>query len=322
MTSKNLRRLAAGIAATLLAAAAFVIQFAGGKGSIPTWQQLRAALGVPLQTEESAPQSADGSTAVYVLDVGQGDAVLIEQDGSYCLIDTGPAEAEDALLYDLDLLDVDTLDYLILTHPHADHTGNACAVLQTVAVKQVLLPLWQPDADETADWPRRLAEIAADGGAEIVTVEAGEQYSLGGGTLDILQGGSGDADSVNNASLCTLFTAGTFRFLDTGDAEEGAEQRLVDTYGSALHATLFKAGHHGSYTSNSLAFLQVVRPEAVAVSCGLNNDYGHPHRAALQNFADVGADISRTDREGSLTFTWQNDTLSVETAADSSNAAA
>lgn len=322
MTSKSLRRPAAAVLAVLLVTAAFVIQFAGGKGPVPTWQQLRAALGVPLQTEESAPQTADGNTVVYVLDVGQGDAVLIQQDGAYCLIDTGPAEAEDALLYDLNVLEVDALDYLVLTHPHADHTGNALAVLQNVVVGQVLLPQWQPGADDTADWPRRLAAVAADSGAEIVTVEAGEHYALGSGTLDILQGGSADADSVNDVSLCTLFTAGTFRFLDTGDAEQAAEQRLIDTYGPALHATLFKAGHHGSYTSNSAALLQVVQPEAVAVSCGLNNDYGHPHRAALQNFADAGAEVYRTDLQGSLTFLWQNNTLSVETTVDSADLAA
>ena len=71
--------------------AAFVVQLLGGRGSVPGWQQLRAVLGVPLQTEESAPQTADGSTVVYVLDVGQGDAVLLCQDGAYCLIDTGPS---------------------------------------------------------------------------------------------------------------------------------------------------------------------------------------------------------------------------------------
>ena len=133
----------------------------------------------------------------------------------------------------------------------------------------------------------------------------------------------GCADSVNDASLCTLFTAGDFRFLDTGDAEADAEQRLVDTYGPTLHATLFKAGHHGSYTSNSLTFMQAVRPEAVAVSCGLHNDYGHPHRAALQSSAaTVGAEVWRTDLEGSLTFIWQNNTLNVETSADSADFAA
>lgn len=322
MTSDKRRRLAAGILAGLVILFACVIQFAGGRGPVPSWQQLRATLGVPLQTEESAPQVSAGATTVYVLDVGQGDAVLICQDGAYCLIDTGPAEAEDALLYDLETLEVESLDYLVLTHPHADHTGNARAVLQNVAVKQVLLPDWQPIAEETADWPRHLADYATDSGAEILTAETGETYPLGSGTLEILQGGSADADSVNNTSLCTLFTAGDFRFLDTGDAEEAAEQRLLDTYGSALHSTLFKAGHHGSYTSNSLAFLQAVRPQAVAISCGLDNDYGHPHRAALQNFADVGADVYRTDLQGSLTFTWQDDALTVETTADSAELAA
>ena len=327
MTSNRFKKAASiAVAAFLLVllCAALVIQFAGGKGPVPTWQQLRAFFGVPLQTEESAPQIADGSTVVYVLDVGQGDAVLLCQDGRWCLIDTGPAEAEDALLYDLDALEVETLDYLVLTHPHADHTGNARAVLQNYPVQTLLLPDWQPGPEDTADWPRNLAQAAADSGAEILTTEAGDSYSLGGGTLQILQGGSAEAadDSVNNASLCTLFTAGDFRFLDTGDAEEAAEQQLLDTYGTSLHTTLFKAGHHGSYTSNSLAFLQAAAPQAVAVSCGLNNDYGHPHRAALQNFAAVGAEVYRTDLQGSLTFIWQNDTLTVEATADSAELAA
>ena len=197
-------------------------------------------------------------------------------------------------------------------------------VLQNYPVQTLLLPDWQPGPGDTADWPRNLTQAAADSGAEILTTEAGDSYSLGGGTLQILQGGSAEAadDSVNNASLCTLFTAGDFRFLDTGDAEEAAEQQLLDTYGTSLHTTLFKAGHHGSYTSNSLAFLQAVAPQAVAVSCGLNNDYGHPHRAALQNFAAVGAEVYQTDLQGSLTFIWQNDTLTVETTADSAELAA
>ncbi len=322
MTGKCLRRLAACVLAGMLVIVAFVIQFAGGKGIVPSWQTLRARLGVPLQTEESAPQASDGTTTVYVLDVGQGDAVLLCQDGSYCLIDTGPAEAEDALLYDLQTLDVETLDYLVLTHPHADHTGNVRAVLQNFPVAAVLLPSWQPSGEETADWPRHLADYAADSGAEIITAAAGDSFPLGSGTLDILQGGSDDADNVNDASLCTLFTAGDFRFLDTGDAEEAAEQRLLDTYGATLHATLFKAGHHGSYTSNSLAFLQAVRPGAVAVSCGLDNDYGHPHRAALQNFDEVDAEVYRTDLQGSLTFVWQNNALHVETTADIAEPAA
>ena len=240
MNKQKCWRIAAAVLAGVLLLSAFVIQLAGGRGPLPDWQQLRAALGVPLRTEESAPKPAPGSTAVYVLDVGQGDAVLICQDGAYCLIDTGPAEAEEALLYDLHALDVESLDYLVLTHPHADHTGNARAVLSDFPVKQLLLPLWEPGTDDTADWPRQLAESAAENGTALITADAGDCYPLGGGTLVILQGGSGDAASVNDISLCTMFTAGDFRFLDTGDAEEAAEQRLLDTYGPAPTAPHLK----------------------------------------------------------------------------------
>ena len=144
MTGKRFARLAAAVAVCLLVIAAFVVQLLGGRGSVPGWQQLRAALGVPLQTEGSAPQTADSSTVVYVLDVGQGDAVLLCQDGAYCLIDTGPVEAEDALLYDLDVLGVPSLNYLVLTIPTADHTGNAARCCAPSRSKTLLLPLWQP----------------------------------------------------------------------------------------------------------------------------------------------------------------------------------
>lgn len=329
-TPQKLRRILLPVLAVFLVAAALAVHFFGGQGVVPGWQQLRSALGVPLQTEESAPQTAPGSTVVYVFDVGQGDAVLLAQDGSYCLIDTGPKESEDLLLYDLESVGVEQLDYLVLTHPHADHTGNAAAVLRALPVQTLLLPAWVPTADTTADFPKSLYTAAADTGTTVTTAAAGQQYALGSGTLQILQGGDlaadGEADTasdiVNNASLCTLFTAGEFRFLSTGDAEQAAEQTLVDTYGTALHATLFKAGHHGSYTSNSDTLLQVVRPQAVAVSCGLNNDYGHPHKAALQHFADVNAAVYRTDLQGSLTFTWQQDTLTVTTTADTADQAA
>lgn len=221
------------------------------------------------------------------------------------------------------------LDYLVLTHPHADHTGGAREVLRNFAVGQLLVPPWDAQAGgETADWPRGLFDLAAEQGTDVITAEDGTVYPLGSGTLTVLQGGESelyDTDDssahVNNASLCTLFEAGNFRYLSTGDAESAAEQRLVDRYGKALHATLFKAGHHGSSTSSTEALLQVVQPQAVAISCGLNNDYGHPHARALQRLTDAGAEIYRTDTMGTITFTWQNDTLSAA-SADTLDAAA
>ena len=309
-------------AVLLLAVAAYFIESRSG------WSDLYRAAGVSLDAPD-ADLLAQTSTTVTVLDVGQGDAVLIGQDGAYCLIDTGPSDAKGDLVRDLQLAGICKLDYLVLTHPHADHTGGAREVLRNFAVGQLLVPPWDAQAGgETADWPRGLFDLAAEQGTDVITAEDGTVYPLGSGTLTVLQGGESelyDTDDssahVNNASLCTLFEAGNFRYLSTGDAESAAEQRLVDRYGKALHASLFKAGHHGSSTSSTEALLQVVQPQAVAISCGLNNDYGHPHARALQRLTDAGAEIYRTDTMGTITFTWQNDTLSAA-SADTLDAAA
>lgn len=294
----------------LLAIAAFVIEHNGG------WTALYRAAGISLDAPD-ADLLAQSATTVTVLDVGQGDAVLIGQDGVYCLIDTGPSDAKDDLVRDLQQAGVSEIQYLVLTHPHADHTGGAREVLRNFAVGQLLVPPWDADAaGETADWPRGLFQLAAEQGTAVTETVDGAVYTLGSGSLTILQGGESEeyaADDssahVNNASLCTLFEAGDFRYLSTGDAEAAAEQRLVDRYGSALHATLFKAGHHGSATSSTEDLLLLVNPQAVAISCGLNNDYGHPHTRALQRLTAAGAEIYRTDTMGSITFIYQNDTL-------------
>ena len=306
----------------LLAIAAFVVESRSG------WADLYRAAGISLDGPDAA-LLAQSPTTVTVLDIGQGDAVLLGQDGEYCLIDTGPSDAKDDLVRDLQLAGIAKLDYLVLTHPHADHTGGAKEVLRNFSVGQLLIPPWDAEASgETADWPRGLFELAEQQGTAVTVAEDGAVYSLGSGTLTILQGGESELyntdDSsahVNNASLCTMFEAGSFRYLSTGDAEAQAEQRLVDRYGKALHATLFKAGHHGSSTSSTDALLQVVQPQAAAISCGLNNDYGHPHASALQRLTAAGADIYRTDTMGTVTFTYQNDTLTAA-ATDTLDAAA
>ena len=298
------RRILLLSAILLLVVAAYFIESRSG------WSDLYRAAGVSLDAPD-ADLLAQTSTTVTVLDVGQGDAVLIGQDGAYCLIDTGPSDAKGDLVRDLQL------------------AGGAREVLRNFAVGQLLVPPWDAKASgETADWPRGLFDLAAEQGTDVITAEDGTVYPLGSGTLTVLQGGESelyDTDDssahVNNASLCTLFEAGNFRYLSTGDAESAAEQRLVDRYGKALHATLFKAGHHGSSTSSTEALLQVVQPQAVAISCGLNNDYGHPHARALQRLTEAGAEIYRTDTMGTITFTWQNDTLSAA-SADTLDAAA
>lgn len=296
-----------------------------------SWDSLYRLTGL---TADTLPQPPQSGTTVLVLDVGQGDAVLLLQDGEACLLDTGTADSADTLLADLEELNIESLRYLVLTHPHADHTGGARAVLEALPVETLLLPYWQPEEVPAAPdvylpgWPRSILQAAEGQGTAVATAVNGQAYPLGSGSLTVLHGGLLPDETapaltanVNNASLCTMFAAGSFRFLDTGDAEKEVEQLLCDTYGTALRADLFKAGHHGSSTSNTPSFLQLVRPRAVAVSCGQDNDYGHPHREALQSFAAVGAEVWRTDISGTLMFTYDNGILDVATESSVQEAA-
>ena len=313
------------VVAFLLAAVGFVIELYGGHYGVPTWCEVYTALGVSLDGPD-AELLADSETTVTVLDVGQGDSVLIGQDGAYCLIDTGTSDSQDALVRSLRQAGVTDFQYLVLTHPHADHTGGAMAVLENLSVDALLLPVWATeDGDDSSPWPRGLLEQAAVSGTSVQETSEGDGYCLGAGTLHVLQGGSAwmtDADDANNGSLCLLFEAGGFRYFSTGDVEDSSEEALVDRYGTELDAVLYKAGHHGSSTSSGAALLSVVQPQAVAISCGLDNEYGHPHAEALRRLEEVGAAVYRTDLMGTITFTYEHGMLSALTSEDALDAAA
>lgn len=306
------RWLAWGLAAALFLIAAFAIEYGGGRGLLPGWNQLHSLLGVQTGSPDPATLAA-GPTTVTFLDVGQGDAVLIGQDGEYCLIDTGTPESADELLRDLQQAGVEELCLLVLTHPHADHIGGALEVLQAIPTRRVLVPTLEAGEDASARW-RAILRCLEENVIPATAAEAGQEYPVGSGVLTVLLAGyeppqGSEDDAVNDGSVCLRFTAGAFSYLATGDAELDAEAALVARYGAGLRSTLLKAGHHGSATASSETFLQAVRPEAVVFSCGLNNEYGHPHTEVVRRCEALGLEQWRTDLDGAVTFTYEEGSL-------------
>lgn len=308
-------------AAVTLVCVTLCISLLGGRYGIPTWGQLYQLLGVsnaspaptpappaePAQAASGAggTQATPGSaeTQIHFIDVGQGDAVLIENSGEYALIDCGTEDCETALLAYLEQLGVTELKLLVMTHPHADHIGSMDAVIQNVKVELFLLP----ELDKAKSYPttagfERVLTALEQTETPVEQAADGAQYPVGAGTLTVLSTGV-ETDNYNNISVCTRYTAGGFAFVDTGDAEKPVEQALLQS-GAELSALVFKAAHHGSNTSNSAEFLQAVRPQIVVVSCGLENSYGHPHASALESYAAVGAQVYRTDLQGSVVVTY------------------
>lgn len=239
------------------------------------------------------------ATRVHIIDIGQGDATLLEQGGHFALVDTGPPESRDILLGYLNGIGVKTLDYLVMTHPHADHIGNMAEVLKQYDVRQVILPDFEKAPLPTGSLLQGVLQEIADKGTPAKTAQTGDDYPLGSGHITVLQNGLETQDNYNLLSLIFLFEADGLRVMCTGDAEKANEKALLAS-GQNLGAEVYIAGHHGSSTSSTKAFVQAIHPAVVAISCAAGNAYGHPHRQPMQAFEELGATILRTDTDGHI----------------------
>lgn len=251
-------------------------------------------------TDRAPGIGSDGSMAVHYINVGQGDAQLIvSPDKTAMLIDAGPNSAADSLLAYLDAQNIDELEYAVFTHPHEDHIGGADDVLNKIKVKNVIMP---DVSDTTATFSRMLDAIEKNGSAIIIS-EAGQSFVLGSASFIILAPVSDGYSALNDWSVVLRLDYGKTSFMFTGDAETLSENQMTDKFdASEFKCDVYKAGHHGSTTSNSKAFLALCDPASAVISCGKDNDYGHPHYEIIKLFTDMGLDIYRTDTDGTLVF--------------------
>lgn len=263
----------------------------------------------PTPTPPSPPVTDVGSTMeLHVIDIGQGDCLLIKTDAGFILIDAGDKSSanEETIRSYLKAQGATTLEYAIFTHMDADHIGSADMVMKEFDVKRVIMPnLDESDIPTTIVFEEMIAAIEASVDTEVIEAVSGTVYELGGMTMKIVAPNDTDypKNDRNNYSVAVRLDFGATSFLLTGDAEKRSEEQMLAAYPkNVLDCDFFKAGHHGASTSNTEAFLEAVTPKIVAISCGKDNKYGHPHAEALANFQKVGATVYRTDLEGTLVF--------------------
>jgi competence protein ComEC len=246
-------------------------------------------------------QREEGLLAVHFLDVGQGDAILIEvPGGKQVLIDGGKdAAVLGQLTQKLGFFDR-TLDMVVGTHPDLDHIGGLIDVFKRYRVGTILTTENKGESDAAILYER----LKAEEGAKLFNVRRGQTFTLGSGTyLEVLfPEDNPEALESNTSSIVLKLTHGSSTFLFTGDSPKNIEEYLVLAEGEHLKSDVLKVGHHGSRTSTSELFLDEVAPTYAVITVGTDNSYGHPHVEVTDMLFNKRVEVYETAKEGTVTF--------------------
>ncbi len=242
---------------------------------------------------------------VHVIDVGQGDSVLVIADGEAMLVDTGDYSSNDTLLAYLEDEGIKEIRYLVATHMHADHIGGVPTVVEHFVVDTILEPIYADSlTPTTATFTRYLDAIEEV--EDYCTVQGGDCFTLGTAEITVLAPLQEDASDLNNTSVVLRIEYDDIVWLLTGDMGESEESELL-ACGYDLKANYLKVGHHGSKTSSTEEFLAAVQPSVAVISCGVDNSYGHPTQETLDRLSVWTDEIYITATVGDVVFTYDSE---------------
>lgn len=268
---------------------------------------IAAAFFLPDAGQINVSAAEDAGLKVHFLDVGQGDCTLIESGGQAMLIDAGNNDKGTYVQNYIQKQGIEKLDYVIGTHPDADHIGGLDVVLTKFGCETIIMP----DRENKTRTYDDVVQAIKQKRLKRTAPEVGKEYELGDAKFTITAPVSENyGDNNNDYSVGILLQYGEKRFLFTGDAEESAEADMMKG-GVDLHVDVYKAAHHGSRSASTEEFMNAVNPEYAMISCGEGNSYGHPHSEVLNRFRQMGVKVYRTDEQGTIiaetdgqTITW------------------
>ena len=252
----------------------------------------------------------DGLLHVWVLDVGQGDAILAESPvGEWMMIDGGPDSMAVKKMGEILPFYVDKIDLVVLSHPHADHLNGLIEVIKRYKVKTVLMTGARYNYGAYDEFYKLLKMR----GVEVIFTDGESDLKMGKIGFDIIYPqksieGSG-FNNINNSSIVLRLIYGNKRLMFSGDLEMEKEQEIVEQTQLNLGADLVKAGHHGSRTSNTLDWLTRIHPQWAIISCGVDNGFKHPAPSTVERFLSLGAGVWRTDIDGTVQIVSDGDKL-------------
>ena len=268
-------------------------------------------------TESAGSVSNEGYLRVHFIDVGQGDSILIQAGEQAMLVDAGTNESGSVVTEYLRSLNITKLDYLIGTHPHEDHIGGLDDVIHSFDIGTVIMP----NVSHTTQTYEDVLDALLEKNLTVTAPHPGDSYSIGDASFTVLSPSAeiaeqaAENDDLNNLSVGIRLVYGSNAFVLCGDAESDSEEAMVES-GLDLKADVLKAGHHGSSTSTSDAFLAAVNPDYAVISCGKDNSYGHPHQETMDKLNAADISIFRTDEQGTVVAVSDGSSITWSSAPD------
>lgn len=264
------------------------------------------------QLPVSSAQIPEGQMIIHMIDVGQGDSVLVQTGEASILIDAGEPGKGDEVVGYLRSAGVDQLDWAVCSHHHSDHIGGMAQVLESIGADNVMMPRY-PDSLKADDrYYTGLSDTIKDLGINTVYPEAGDEYTFGELTVKVLWPAPWQfSEDLNDWSLVLRFSYGELDFLTCGDLTERGETQLLLS-GANIEAEIIKSSHHGSAYSGCDEFLSAAAPELALISCGKGNDYEHPHDSLLSRYRKHGIKWKRTDVLGDIRVICENGGYTIE----------
>lgn len=244
---------------------------------------------------------------VTIIDVGQGDSILIKTPkNNYILIDAGPKNESTKFFNFIENHNINEINTLIATHPHEDHIGNMSELISKYPVQNIYMPKVVTNTPVF----KKLMETIKKRNLSIKEAKAGVKFNIDSVKFEFIAPGSKKYANLNNYSAVLKITYDNVSFLLMGDAEKLSEKEILKS-GIDIKADVIKIGHHGSSSSSSINFIKTVSPQYAVISCGLNNDFGHPHKETLRLLNSYNIKLYRTDKNGTVEFSTDGNKITV-----------